>query len=261
MTPSASCLYTGVVHHSRAEPAHAFRYRLWLVYLDLGELPQALDGRWLWSARRIALARYRRRDYLGDATVPLDVAVRELVEARTGERPSGPIRMLTQLAMFGFCFNPVTFYYCFATDGRTLTHVVAEITNTPWRERHAYVLAVSEAEAAGDGATLRWQFRKAFHVSPFLPMELDYDWRFTTPGERVAVRMEDRSAGRVVFDATLAMTRRPLDGRGMAAVLARHPATTVKVVAAIYWQALRLRLKRAQFFAHPRATVRGTGTP
>ena len=246
-----SCLYAGHISHRRFGPRrNAFRYRLFMAYIDLAELPRVFDGRWFWSARRPAPVWFRRADYLGDPAVPLDAAVRDLVERRLGHRPDGPIRLLTHLRYFGYNFNPVSFYYVHDRSGERLETVVAEITNTPWDERHAYVLPV--AGAAREGAqVLRWQFDKAFHVSPFLPMDMRYDWRFTAPGETLGVHMENWRDGASQFDATLTLGRRPLTGAALARALLAVPFVTLKVSALIYWQALVLLLKRTPFFTHP----------
>jgi DUF1365 family protein len=244
-----SCLYVGTLRHRRHAPRpHAFRYDLFMAYLDLAALDEVFRGRWLWSTQRPALAWFRRADYLGDASRPLDDEVRERVWRETGRRPRGPIRLLTHLRMFGHCFNPVSFYYCYDAHGERVETIVAEITNTPWKERHAYVLP---AAAPADGGRLRFRFDKKFHVSPFLPMALGYDWRFSTPGARLAVHMEDLQGGEKVFDATLALERREITGVSLAGALARHPAMSAKIVAAIHWQALRLWLKGAPFHTHP----------
>jgi DUF1365 family protein len=248
-----SALYSGWVSHRRLQPTrNAFRYRLFMVWLDLAELDRAFAGRWLWSTRRAAPARFRRTDYLGPHDRPLDVAVRDLVEARTGARPAGAVRMLAHLRYFGYCFNPVTFYYCYDGDDRLET-IVAEITNTPWRERHQYVLPL--ARAAADGPHHVWQFGKDFHVSPFLPMAMDYEWRFDAPAERLNVHMVNRGVGAPpetrVFDATLALEREEITGPALARALAGYPLITAKVVAMIHWQALKLWLKRTPFFVHP----------
>lgn len=245
-----SALYTGRLRHRRYAPRpHAFDYRLFMAWLDLAELERVFRGRWFWSTGRPALAWMKRADYLGDPSLPLDEAVRARVARETGSRPAGPIRLLTHLRMFGHCFNPVSFYYCYDASGERVETVLAEITNTPWKERHAYVLPA--ASSIGRGRTLRFRFDKAFHVSPFLPMDLGYDWRFTAPGERLAVHMENFQGGLKVFDATLALQRREISGGSLATALARFPFMTVQVLGAIYWQALRLWARRTPYYAHP----------
>jgi len=249
-----SRLYIGAVRHRRFHPVpHAFRYPLFMLYLDLAELPVVFDGRWLWSARRPAPAWFRRADYLGDAAVPLADAVRNTVSAHGGKPPTGPIRMLTHLRYFGYVQNPVTLYYCFDTDDRSVDTIVAEITNTPWGERHAYVL--TREDNLGKNGVQRFRFEKAFHVSPFMAMDHQYDWRFNEPGRRLVVHMENRQAGSKIFDATLALRREAMTGRALASALARYPWITARVALGIYWQALRLGIKRVPFHTHPRKQV------
>lgn len=245
-----SCIYQGQVKHSRRTPTpHRFRYRLFYMYLDLAELDEVFRRRWFWSARRPALARFRRADHLGDKDRPLDTCVRDLVEEKTGTRPAGAIRLLTHLRYFGHCFNPVSFYYCFAADGERVETVVAEVNNTPWGEQSVYVLP--REEGVGRGEVLRFQPRKKFHVSPFMPMDVDYDWCFTLPGERLKVFMANYRDGNRFFDASIDLKRREISGRSLAAVLVSFPFMTVKVVAAIYWEAFRLWLKKTPFYTHP----------
>ena len=242
-----SALYTGLLRHRRFAPrGHEFSYRLFMVYVDLAELTEVFRGRWLWSVKRPAVAWLRRSDYLGDPAVALDTAVRDRVAAETGTRPDGPIRMLTHLRYFGIGFNPVTFYYCFDREDRRVQHIVAEITNTPWNERHAYVLP-----DVGPAQVLRYRLGKEFHVSPFMPMDLTYDWRFSQPGARLSVHMEDLQDDRKIFDATLALERREISGTALATALIAFPFMTARVVVGIYWQALRLWLKRTPFHSHP----------
>lgn len=219
------------------------------LYLDLDEVDQLFEGRWLWSNGRRNLAEFRRSDYLGPVALPLNEAVREHVAQTTGHRPTGPIRLLTHLRYAGFVFNPVTFYYCYEPDARTLDCVVAEITNTPWKERHAYVLGVRTAEKHCDA--LQWSFPKAFHVSPFMPMDRSYAWRFTVPGSTLQVHMDVLRRGEREFDAHLNLQRRPLTAAALARVLWRYPLMTAQVMGAIHWQALRLWLKRNPVHDHP----------
>lgn len=252
-----SAIYRGWLEHRRMTPKrHAFRYPLFMVYLDLAELDTVFNGRWLWSTRRPALARFDRRDHFGDAAESLDQAVRDLVAEQTGERPRGPIRLLTHLRYGGYVFNPVSFYYCFDAADRRVEAVVAEVNNTPWGNRHCYVL---DGRASGEAD--RWlhaRTAKAMHVSPFHPMALDYHWAFRRPDARLAVRMAltmrdatPAQPAQPMFDATLVLQRVPINARTLAATLLRFPLMTLQVIAAIHWQALRLWFKRVPLHDHP----------
>lgn len=245
-----SCIYEGWVHHRRSGPVeHGFRYRLFMMYLDLDELPGLFRGSWLWSASRRAVARFCRQDHLGPASQPLDQAVRDLVEERTGSRPGGPVRLLTHLSYFGYRFNPVSFYYCFDDSGERVQAVVAEINNTPWREQHCYVV---EPSAGGALNRTRFELGKEFHVSPFMGMNQTYAWRFAEPGDKLAVHMENFQDGNRLFDAALHLSRTEITPWALNRVLLQYPFMTLKVVAAIYWEAFRLWLKRCPYIPHPR---------
>jgi len=250
-----SAIFEGRVRHRRMRPAgHEFAYRLFMVYLDLAELDRVFAGRWFWSASRPALARFRRENHLGESRTPLDSAVRDLVGRHTGKRPEGPIRLLTHLSYFGYCFNPVSFYYCFDEDDERVETIVAEVNNTPWGEHHCYVLG--EAMNLGDTKHKRYAPPKEMHVSPFMPMDVEYDWRFSEPGRHLAVHMEIARRGEKLFDATLALRRREMTGGSLARVLIVYPLMTLRVIAAIHWQALKLWVKRVPVHDHPAKRAR-----
>ena len=254
-----SCLYFGKVRHRRASPKpHAFDYSLFMVYLDLHELTHVFDGRWLWSTERANVASFRRSDHLGHATWPLSKTIRELVREQTGVLPKGRIGLLTHLRYFGYCFNPVSFYFCWNEAGTAVETIVADVGNTPWNERHPYVLHAGIDE--GSDGKHRYRFDKQFHVSPFQDMDSRYDWRFTDPGSTLAIHMECVREGAPFFDATMTMQRRPMTGPAMAGALARHPFMTGKVVLGIYWQAFLLWAKRMPFYDHPAKRVAAGGS-
>jgi DUF1365 family protein len=247
---TASAVYEGWIRHRRFEPVeHEFRYRLFLMYLDLDELPRILDRYPLWSARRAAPARFRRADFMGDPDRPLAECARDAVEAQTGARPAGPVRMLANLRTLGHVFNPVCFYYCFGAAGEQVEAVVADVNNIPWGERHPYVLARDGRQ----GTVLAQELDKALHVSPLMAMDQTYAFRASEPGERLSVQIESRpnDGGGKAFDATLSMRHRELSGPLLTRMLLRYPAMSLQIVAKIYTQTLRLKLKGAPYFPHP----------
>ena len=227
-----------------------FQYRLFFMFLDLAELPTLFNIHPLWSYERFNIACFRRQDHFGDPLIPLDQAVRDLVEERLGSRPKGPIRLLTHLRYFGHCFNPASFYYCYDPADMRVDTLVVEIHNTPWGARYCYVLGAEQNEHSIKNWR-RHQMTKSFHVSPFIDMDIQYDWRFRLPDESIRVHMIDYEKGEKLFDASLALQRCDLNRQALTKVLLRYPVMTGKVVTMIYWQALRLVLKRTPFFSHP----------
>ncbi|MEZ5565905.1 MAG: DUF1365 domain-containing protein [Gammaproteobacteria bacterium] len=242
-----SCLYQGRLSHRRFDAVrHAFQYRLSMLYLDLAELPTLFDPYWLWSARRPAPAWFRRADHHGSANQALGESIRELVNDQAGFRPAGPIRLLTHLRYMGYAFNPLSVYYCFEPD-ESLAAVVLEVSNMPWREMHPYVLTRGTHIANGG---YRFEFAKDFHVSPFLPPDMQYRCRLAPPGARLALALENWRDGRRCFDAHLDFRRIPVSSGALARVLVTDPLATIRVTALIYWQALRLWRKRTPVYDH-----------
>lgn len=241
----SSAIYSGRVRHRRLSVRRReFSYPVAMAYVDLDELPLLNGGRLL--RRTPGIVRFRRRDYLGDRTRPLAREVLDLVQSETGDRPAGPIRLLTNLRAFGHCFNPVSFYYCFDGEEK-LQAVVADVTNTPWGERHAYVIS---KETVGSVAT--GESEKLMHVSPFMGMDQRYTWSAAVPGDTLAVHIENHEQGKKVFDATLSLTeRRPFTRRALARMNARFPAATMRNMLLIYGHAVVMRLRGVPWHRNP----------
>ncbi|WKE63941.1 DUF1365 domain-containing protein [Gallaecimonas kandeliae] len=240
-----SALYVGSVRHRRHQPKrHQFSYPFFMWYLDLDALPASL-GPWF-SCERFALARFYRPDYLGPAEQPLGEAVRDKLEALTGSRPQGKVCGLLNLRTLGLYFSPVNFYYGFDAEGRW-SHFLAEVSNTPWNRRHCYGFKVEDGQVPDHD--------KAFHVSPFNPLEQRYSWRLKAPGDQLLVHLQNQDGRGCVMDATLALRRHPLTLEAVRRQLLRRPAMTLTVVLGIYWQALKLALKGVKFYGYPKETA------
>jgi uncharacterized protein len=248
-----SGIYTGALSHRRLHPRlHDFRYKVFMMYLDLDELDQIFTLSTLWSCRRFAPAWFRRSDFMGPARAGLKEAIREHIFQQTGELFSGSVRVLANLRYFGFIMNPLVVYYCFSEEGsqdggEQLQYIVAEVTNTPWKEKHAYVLRCNPLEKMQ-----RISFEKSLHVSPFNAMDMSYQWRSNLPDQRLQVEIVNYQAGEKVFEAHLALVREEISAASLRRRILGYPAMTLKVCAAIYWQALRLYLKGVSLVPHPK---------
>ena len=241
-----SAIYQGYLRHRRFTPqAHRFSYRVFMMYLDLDEIDAVLERSPLWSRKSWRPARFERADFLGDPAIPLKQAVCDRIHAETGQRFDGSIRLLANLRYFGFNINPISCYYCFDRQEQ-LQYIVVEVTNTPWNERQSYLL-----ECDPKKRMQRINFNKQMHVSPFNPMNMKYKWCSNNPSAILSLNLETERGNEVHMDATMALKRREISSASLAEILLQHPWMTAKVAAAIYWQALRLWIKRNPFYDHP----------
>jgi DUF1365 family protein len=246
----SSAVYEGTVAHQRLRRVrHGFRYRLFMPLFDLGELPELLDPTPLWSARGPAPARFRCEDYLGGGPSDLAERARDLAGERIGRRPAGPVRLLANPRYLGVGFNPISLFFLHSEDARSVEAVIAEVTNTPWGERTAYVL---DGAGSVPGASLSGSFEKAMHVSPFQPIEQRYEISVSEPGERLRVRIASFERESQVFAAAMTLRRRPLTRAAMVGLLVRYPPATLATLARVYTHAARLRLRGAAYHPHPR---------
>jgi len=258
-TPLASAIYSGKVRHRRFYPrTHEFEYSVFMLYLDTRELDAIFSMSYFWSLHYFAPVQFKRSDFhvdtqhrhtgtaLNNGLPSVDESIRITVADKTGNRPLGPIRMLVNLRYWGINMNPISTYYCFDETGNNLVALVAEVHNTPWNERHAYVLTGADF-AKKQHAT----FAKEFHVSPFNPIDMNYQWHSTTPANTLAIHLENWQSDKKIMDATLTLEREPLTVKAMNNIIIRFPWMTVKVITAIYWQALKLWWKGIPIFDHP----------
>ncbi len=244
-----SCIFKGRVIHHRLQPhKHRFSYGLFMMHLDLDELPSLFEKFRFWSTERFALACFKRKDHYGDPSLPLATSIRDLVETRTGKKHHGPITLLTHLRYFGYVMNPVSFYYCWNDERTQVETVIAEVHNTPWGEQHCYVL---DGEIT-QGKNRQFNFNKSFHVSPFMNMDQEYAWYFNCPDERLHISMQSFENEQHMFTASMRLQSEPISQSSLNRVMFNYPLMTVKVIAAIYWQALKLWWKKTPFYEHPK---------
>ena len=221
-----------------------------MAYIELGKLGTILKRSWLWGIDRPALVSFYRSDYHGDPNTELDDAVRKTVLKKTGKNLTGPIRLLTHLRYFGYCFNPVSFYYCFDKNDKEVELIMAEVTNTPWNERHSYI--INKRSNIDSGLShLTADLEKKLHVSPFWGMDHQYEWIFAQPEEKVFVNMKNFNQYQKVFDVTLILKRKSFTKKNLIKIVSRFPFITAVIVFRIHWQAFKLWIKKAPFFLHP----------
>ncbi|WP_232305564.1 DUF1365 domain-containing protein [Gilvimarinus polysaccharolyticus] len=258
-----SGIYHGWVRHRRFSPRkNSFLYRVFMMYLDINEIDAVLAQSRFWSKSRWAPAQFRRKDFFGDPSLSLDTAIRNEILEKTQQHHTGPIRVLTNLRYFGYIINPITTYYCF-NEQQQLQFIVAQVTSTPWDERISYVLSCDPNSERPRKLKQRdrvnkFTFNKGMHVSPFNPMDMQYHWRSNVPGERLLIDLRCSIEKQDVMDATLSLKREPISTHELNRVIWRYPWMTIKVVGAIYWQALKLWLKGSPFHNQPTQAANAT---
>lgn len=246
---SKSAIYIGDVEHRRLAPKkNIFSYSVCYYFLELEEIPKIFKFPFLFSYNFPGLLSFWRKDYLGSKEKDLKAAVKEEIFKATQQTFEGQIKLLTNISYFGFCMNPVSFYYCYDSEGKNLKYIVSEITNTPWGERHPQVFSFDQEK---DKKV--YEFPKNFHVSPFMPMTIDYTWVFHTPNEKLFVYMQNRNKGEkeLIFDSTLKLVRKDLNASNVALSFFSFPFVTLKTMVAIYYQAAKLYFKNVPFYTHP----------
>ena len=218
-----------------------------MTYFDISKVESLLSDSFLFKVNKPALVSYYRSDYHGDNKLTLDESVRKTVKEKTGTNLEGPIRLLTHLRYFGYCFNPVSFYYCFDKSDKKLEMIMAEVTNTPWNERHCYFITAKKNKSFRQG------LKKQFHVSPFWDMEHDYDWYFSDVSDTISVNMINYKDEKKVFDATLSLSvSKKITNLNLFLSVLRFPFSTLMVYLRIHYQAFKLWVKGATFYDHPK---------
>lgn len=243
-----SALYRGEVMHRRLRPkAHRLKYRVFWLLLDLAEI-DGLDKRLrLFSRNRFNLLSFHDRDYGDGSGAPLRPQIEAWLSRVGVFIGEGPIRLLTMPRVLGYVFNPISLYYCHHADGR-LAAMVYEVTST-FGVRHAYVIPVPvEDQAAG---LIRQGAAKALYVSPFMGMEMDYEFQGHAPGERLDLTINGRDAEGLLIAAAMTAEQRPFEDRDLMSAAVGLPLMTLKVVAAIHWEALKLWIKGVRLTRQP----------
>ena len=243
-----SAIYKGTLRHRRFRPAgHEFTYSVFFAFLDIDRIPELMRASPFAAYNRFNWAAFDERDHFGDHKLPLRKRLEADALARGVTLSGGPVFLLTNLRYLGYNFNPISLFYCYAPSG-ALECVLAEVNSTFGESHNYWLTAADEVES---GNSKRYRAAKQLHVSPFMPMDLEYAFALTEPGEGLVVHMNVLERGTGFFDATLNLRREPWSASSLHRALIAHPWMTAKVIAAIHWQAARLYFKRVPVFEHP----------
>lgn len=259
-------VYEGSVMHARHTPKrHHFSYKLFYLLIDLDEINLLSELSPLWSVNKINLVQFRHKDYMnGTISGNLKSSVVDIILRQTQDHFKGKIFLLTNLRYWGYCFNPVSYYFCFNENG-ALQYIVDEVSNTPWKERYQYVHKINIPSNNSSKPNshnkqppeLVFEFKKAFHVSPFMPMDMRYKTIYKISNNKILIHMslyktEQSDTRREIFFASMNLKNgQPLTPKNANLLPFRFPFQCSKIILSIYWQAFRLWIKRFPFYAHP----------
>jgi hypothetical protein len=243
-----SGLYPGVVTHTRFKPrGHKLRYRIFMLLLDLDELPALDRALKLFGLDRFGLTGFSERDHLDGSATSLKTQVETLV-SDAGLPHGGPVRMLCMPHILGGVFNPLTVYFCHRPDG-ALSAILYEVNNT-FGETHSYLIPAQDRPLIEQGVD------KGFYVSPFMDMDLAYSFRIVPPGERVSVAVDVSDAEGRILAAAFSGGRVELSDAALWRAWLAHPLMTLGVMSAIHWEALKIWLKGERIRVRPKAPSR-----
>ena len=240
-------IYQGIIIHQRSSPKkHSFTYKTNMLYLDLDKIKEAFSDNFFWSYNKPNFASFYRSDFYGEKNKTIKKSIQTLLLKKINLNHKGKIFLLTTIRFFGYSFNPVSFYYCF-DETEKIQAIVTHITNTPWKEKYAYVHDCRN----NSSMSKIFKFEKSFHVSPFMPMDINYNWVFTSPKDFLYVSMDNLLKNKLIFNATLKMTKRAWTAYTLNKILFLSIPMSIKAIILIYFNALILFIKKVKFYPHP----------